>query len=119
EHLAQLRRCTWHDAFDVMPGVRALGDGGLGGRTGIGIRGAPSRRSRKVLLLEDGSPINASTYLDPSGHYTPPMERLERIDVLKANGQILHGTLTNHGIINFRNKRLTEQPDTSAEISFA
>ncbi|HLU06027.1 MAG TPA: TonB-dependent receptor [Woeseiaceae bacterium] len=116
--LEQLRPYTLHDAFDFIPGVRALDDDALGRRTGIGIRGAPSRRSRKVLLLEDGTPINASTYLDPSGHYTPPMERLERIDVLKANGQILHGPLNNHGIINFRNKRPTEQPETSAELSF-
>jgi Fe(3+) dicitrate transport protein len=116
--LEQLRPYTLHDAFDFIAGVRALDDDALGRRTGIGIRGAPSRRSRKVLLLEDGAPINASTYLDPSTHYTPPMERLERIDVLKANGQILHGPLNNHGIVNFRNKRPTAEPRTTAELSF-
>ena len=116
--LEQLRPYTLHDAFDFIPGVRALDDDALGRRAGIGIRGAPSRRSRKVLLLEDGTPINASTYLDPSTHYTPPMERLERIDVLKANGQILHGPLNNHGIVNFRSKRPTEEPETTAQLAF-
>jgi Fe(3+) dicitrate transport protein len=115
--IEQLRPYTLHDAFDFIPGVRTLDDDVLGRRSGIGIRGAATRRSRKVLLLEDGTPINASTYLDPSGHYTPPMERLERIDVLKANGQILYGPLNNHGIINFRNRRATTEPETSAELA--
>lgn len=115
--LEQLRPYTLHDAFYFIPGVRALDEDALGRRTGIGIRAAPTRRSRKVLLLEDGTPVNASTYLDSSTHYTPPMERLERIDVLKGNGQILHGPLNNHGIVNFRNKRPAEEPVTSVELA--
>lgn len=118
EQIEQFRPYTLHDAFDFIPGVRTLDDDVLGRRSAIGIRGAATRRSRKVLLLEDGVPINASTYLDPSAHYTPPMERLERIDVLKGNGQILHGPLNNHGIVNFRNKRPTPEPVTSGEIAF-
>ncbi len=115
--IEQLRPYTMHDAFDFMPGVRTIDDDVMGRRSGIGIRGAPSRRSRKTLLLEDGVPINASTYLDPSAHYTPPMERLESIDVLKGAGHVLHGPLNNHGIVNFRNKRPTAVPETTIELS--
>ena len=117
QEIEQLRPYTMHDAFDFIPGVRTIDDDVLGRRSGIGIRGAPSRRSRKTLLLEDGVPINASTYLDSSAHYTPPMERLEAIDVLRGNGQILHGPLNNHGIVNFRNKRPTSVPETTIELS--
>lgn len=117
EEIEKLRPYTLHDAFDFMPGVRALDDDALGRRSGIGIRGSATRRSRHVLLLEDGTPINASTYLDASAHYTPPMERLERVEVLKANGQILHGPLNNHGIINFRNKRGTPTPLTTLDLA--
>ena len=49
---------TLHDALDFVPGVRTIDDDVLGRRSGIGVRGAPPRRSRKVLLLEDGTPIN-------------------------------------------------------------
>lgn len=105
------------DALDFAPGVHTIYDDVLGRRSGIGIRGAPSRRSRKVLLLEDGVPINASTYLDPGAHYTPPTERLESIDVLKGAGHVLHGPLNNHGIINFINKQPTLNPETTAELS--
>jgi Fe(3+) dicitrate transport protein len=117
EELARLRPYTLHDAFDFVAGVRTLDDDAFGRRAGISIRGAPTRRSRKVLLLEDGTPINASTYLDPSAHYTPPMERIERIEVLKANGQILHGPLNNHGVINFRNRGPSLDPTTTAEVA--
>ena len=115
EEIEKLRPLTLHDTLNFMPGVRTLDDDVFGRRSGIGIRGAPARRSRKVLLMEDGTPINASTYLDPSAHYTPPTERLERVDVLKGNGQILYGPLNNHGIINFRNKRPTLVPETTIE----
>lgn len=117
DEIEKLRPYTLHDAFDFMPGLRALDDDALGRRSGIGIRGSPTRRSRNVLLLEDGTPINASTYLDASAHYTPPMERLERVEALKANGQILYGPLNNHGIVNFRNKRPTATPQTTLDVA--
>ncbi len=117
EEFRELRPYTLHDALDFVPGVRTIDDDPLGRRSGIGVGGAPSRRSRKTLLLEDGTPINASTYLDPSGHYTPPMERIERIDVLRGSGQIVHGPLNNHGVINFRNARPAPVHETVAEIA--
>lgn len=114
--IEELRPFTLTEALDFLPGVRTVQDDVLNRRSNIGIRGANPRRGRKVLLLEDGMPITASTYLDPDAHYTPPMERLERIDVLKGTGQIIHGPLNNHGIINFRNKRPTPYAETTAEI---
>lgn len=117
EQLAALRPYTLHDAFAFISGVRTIDDDVLARRSAIGIRGAPARRSRKTLLLEDGTPINFSSYLDPSAHYTPPMERLESVDVLKGAGHVLHGPLNNHGIVNFRNKRATEAPRTDIELA--
>ncbi|WP_290636700.1 TonB-dependent receptor plug domain-containing protein [Aquisalimonas sp.] len=108
---------TLHDALDFVSGVRTIDDDALGRRSGIGIRGAPPRRSRKTLLLEDGTPISASNYLDSGAHYTPPVQRLERIEVLKGAGQIVHGPLNNHGIVNFRNKQPTPIPETTVELA--
>jgi len=116
DEIEELRPYTLHDAFDFVPGVRTIDDDVLGRRSGIGIRGAQPRRSRKVLLLEDGVPINAASYLDTSAHYTPPMERLELIDVFRGAGQIVHGPLNNYGIINFRTKQPTLRPETSISL---
>jgi Fe(3+) dicitrate transport protein len=114
--LRDLRPASLHDALDGVAGVRTIDDDILGRRGGIGVRGAPSRRSRKTLLLEDGSPINSSVYLDPGAHYTPPVERLERVEVLKGAGQLVYGPLNNHGIINFRNHRPGAAPRSVAEV---
>ena len=68
EDIEAYRPQTLHDALDFVSGVRTIDDDALGRRSGIGIRGAPPRRSRKTLLLEDGTPISASKYLDPRAH---------------------------------------------------
>jgi Fe(3+) dicitrate transport protein len=111
--LRRLRPFSVHEAMAVLPGVRTIDDDAFGRRSGIGIRGAPPRRSRRVLLLEDGVPVNAATYLDPSAHYTPPIERLDRIEALKGAGQLVHGPLNNHGVINFRSAQATSTPATT------
>lgn len=118
QDIETLRPYTLHDALKFIPGVRTLDDDILGRRSGIGVRGAPTRRSRQALLLEDGTPINAATYLDASTHYTPPTERLERVEVIKANGQVKNGPLNNHGVINFRNLRGTPEPMTRVDAAF-
>lgn len=116
QQIDTLRPYTLHDALDFVPGVRHIDDDVLGRRSGIGVRGAPARRSRKTLLLEDGVPINASTYIDPGAHYTPPTERLQSVDVLRGAGHVLHGPLNNHGIVNFVNKKPTARPETEIEL---
>lgn len=117
ELISERKPYSLHEALDFAPGVHAQDDDAAGRRSGIGVRGAPPRRSRKTLLLEDGVPINAAPYLDASGHYTPPTQRLESVDVLKGAGHVLFGPLNNHGIVNFRNKRPTEEPSTTAELA--
>lgn len=100
--ISEQRPFTNHDALARVPGIITVNDDGLGRQGGIGIRGAPPRRSRKVLILEDGVPINYSTYLDASTHYTPPTERVESIEVIRGP-VVSYGPLTNHGVVNFRN----------------
>jgi Fe(3+) dicitrate transport protein len=91
-----------HEILARIPGVTTVNDDGMSRHSGIGVRGSPPRRSRKVLVMEDGQPINFSTYLDPSTHYTPPTERVESVEVIKG-AVTPYGPLTNHGVVNFRN----------------
>ena len=91
-----------HELLSRVPGVTIVADDGFGRHSGIGLRGSPVRRSRKVLVMEDGVPINFSAYLDPSTHYTPPTERVESVEVLRGT-IVAYGPLNNHGVVNFRN----------------
>jgi Fe(3+) dicitrate transport protein len=90
-----------NDILQRVPGVTIVNDDGLGNQGGVGIRGSNPRRSRKVLVMEDGQSINMSLYIDPSVHYVPPPDRIEAVEVIK--GSIIYAPNNNFGAINFRN----------------
>jgi Fe(3+) dicitrate transport protein len=93
---------TTNDVFNRVPGVHVVNDDGNARHGGIGIRGSPPRRGRKILAMEDGAPINMSLWIDPSIHYTPPMDRVESVEVLRG-AVVSYGPNNNHGVVNFRN----------------
>ncbi len=93
------------DANEVLrrsPGVTVREDSGpMAMRLNIGIRGLNPDRSRKVLMLEDGIPIALAPYGEPEMYYSPPIERMRRVEILKGSGQIVHGPQTVGGVVNF------------------
>ncbi len=114
------RAVTIHDALTSVPGVVTVTDDGLARHVGIGIRGSNFRRARKVLVMEDGVSINFNSYIDPSTHYTPPLDRIENIEVLRGT-TVVHGPLNNHGVVNFQNLSPFGETETivSGAISYA
>lgn len=92
---------TVSEALRKVPGVTVRDEDGFALRPNIGIRGMNPTRSTKVLLLEDGLPLAYSPYGDNASYYHPPIERFERVEVLKGAEQILFGPQTIGGIINY------------------
>ena len=92
---------TTNDIMQRVPGVAVVNDDGIGNQGGVGIRGSNPRRSRKILVMEDGQSINLSLYIDPSVHYVPPPDRIEAVEVIK--GSIVYAPNNNFGAVNFRN----------------
>lgn len=92
---------TLRDQLIAIPGINVVEEDGGGLALNIGIRGLDPRRSSRVLLMEDGVPIALAPYGDPAAHYAPPVERVERIEVVRGSGQILYGPQTVGGMINF------------------
>ncbi len=91
-----------NEALRKVPGVTLREDSGPAAmRLNVGIRGLNPDRSRKVLMLEDGIPIALAPYGEPEMYYSPPIDRMERVEVLKGSGQIAHGPQTVGGVINF------------------
>lgn len=93
---------TLNEALTRVPGVIVINDDGNAHHGGIGMRGSPARRSRKMLVMEDGHPVNLALWLDPSVHYWAPIDRTESIEVLRGT-VITHGPNNNFGVINSRN----------------
>jgi Fe(3+) dicitrate transport protein len=95
------RPFTINEALRQVPGVFARDEEGFGLRPNFGIRGLNPTRSTKVLLLEDGLPLAFAPYGDNATYYHPPIERFDRIEVLKGASQIQFGPQTIGGVINY------------------
>ncbi len=93
------------------PGVNVVEDELTGMRLSMGIRGLDPNMSRSILLLEDGVPVALNPYGEPEMYYTPPVDRMEGMEILKGSGQILYGPRTVGGVVNF----ITANPPESAE----
>ena len=92
---------TAAEALRKIPGINVRDEEGFGLRPNIGIRGLNPTRSTKVTLLEDGIPLAYAPYGDNASYYHPPIDRFDRIEVLKGAGQILFGPQTIGGVINY------------------
>ena len=99
--LQERRPFSIEEAVTGVPGVHVVGENAFGLGLNIGVRGLDPRRTSRTLLLEDGMPLFLAPYGDPAAHYTTPLERVERIEVVKGSGQILYGPQTVGGMINF------------------
>ncbi len=94
------------EALEFVPGVNGYADDGVGNsRLSIGIRGLNPRRSSRILILEDGVPIQPALYVYPNMYYNPPAERIDRLEVIKGSGAIKYGPQTMGGVINYFTKR--------------
>ncbi|HEX4918867.1 MAG TPA: TonB-dependent receptor plug domain-containing protein, partial [Limnobacter sp.] len=102
-----------------VPGLYVVSEDAAGTHLNSGLRGLNPRRSSRTLLLEDGAPtVFFAPYGDPSAHYSTPLERIDRLEVLKGSGQILYGPQTLGGMINFVTKPVPKNGfEGSAKLS--
>jgi len=101
------------EALRKVPGVAVRDEEGLGLRPNIGIRGLNPTRSSKVLLLEDGLPVSYAPYGDNASYYHPPIERFDRVEVLKGSSQIAYGPVTLGGVVNY----ITSEPPARPSVA--
>jgi len=99
--LIERRPFTVREALNNVPGINIVGEDAFVLAPNIGIRGLDPRRTSRTLLLEDGMPLFLAPYGDSSAHYSTPLQRVQRIEVVKGSGQILYGPQTIGGMINF------------------
>ncbi len=105
------------EVLKKMVGLTVAGDMGLSNRLNVGIRGSYPRRSAKVLVLEDGTPIAPAPYLAPEMYYNPPSDRLDGIEIIKGTDVLQHGINTMYGAINYITKRPPQKPTMSLNFT--
>jgi Fe(3+) dicitrate transport protein len=114
---AQLARqvpLSGNEVLRTVPGLHIQEEEGIGLRLNVGVRGLDPDRSRNVLVLEDGVPVALNPYGEPELYYTPPIDRMERVEVVKGSGSILFGPQTVGGVINYMTPAPPLQPEGRA-----
>lgn len=90
-------------------GINVNDEEGAGLRINIGVRGLDPSRSSKVLMLEDGVPVSLMPYSEPEMYYTPTIDRMSGVEIIKGSASIMYGPNTIGGVVNF----LTPEPSIS------
>ncbi len=101
------------DAIKFVPGVVVREEEGYGFIPNIGMRGLDPNRSQKLLVLEDGVPIAPSLFISNESYYSPRIERMEGIEVLKGAAGLRYGPTTIGGVINYQ----TKQPENGVRVT--
>jgi Fe(3+) dicitrate transport protein len=91
-----------------VPGMQVRTEDPMGFRLNLGVRGLSPARSRLILMEEDGVPVVVSPYGEPELYYTPMVERVERIDVLKGNDVLRYGPQTVGAVVQLHTWQPTE-----------
>ncbi len=97
-----------------IPGLNVVDEEAAGLRINIGIRGLDPDRSRSVLMLEDGIPVALNPYGEPEMYFTPVIDKMKGVEVLKGSGQIMFGPQTIGGVANF----ITADPPAKERAEF-
>lgn len=98
EEIADQNYASASDALRALPGVNVLGSGAKGSSMGqdkILLNG-----DERVLVLVDGRRMNLGSSGNSSADWLPPVNAIERIEVLKGGGSALYGTDAVGGVIN-------------------
>lgn len=114
--LKDMQPVSTEEALKMIPGVNILGDMGLSNRPNVSIRGSWGRRSEKVLMMEDGSPISPAPYTAPGIYYNPISDRIDAIEVYTGADILKYGPNNMFGIINYITPKPPQQPGLRAKI---
>ncbi|MEM6532667.1 MAG: TonB-dependent receptor [Myxococcota bacterium] len=87
-------------ALKLVPGVYVRDEDGFGLRPNIGLRGANSDRSKKIVLMEDGVLFAPAPYSAPAAYFFPLLTRMTGLEVFKGPASIAFGPNTIGGAVN-------------------
>ena len=106
------------EVLRIIPGVNVVPEDGVGLRLNVGIRGLDPDRSRRLLMLEDGVPLSIGVYGEPEAYYTPMIDRIQSVELLKGSGSILFGPQTIGGVLNFITRDPPKQLTIGARTAY-
>ena len=90
--------------FGRVTGLNIWESDGAGLQLGIGGRGLNPNRTANFNTRQNGYDISADALGYPESYYTPPIEALDRIEIVRGAASLQYGTQFG-GLLNFRFKQ--------------
>jgi len=115
--LQNINPVSTEEVLRTVPGVNIVGDMGLSNRPNISIRGSWGRRSKKVLLMEDGTPSAPAPYIAPGAYYNPVSDRITSIEVYKGADLLKYGPNNMYGAVNYITALPPQKPTVRVKLT--
>ena len=107
-----------NSALRRVPGVYVRPEDGYGNFPNISLRGIDMGRSSKVTIMEDGILAAPAPYSAPSAYYSPTLERMSGLEVIKGSSQVKYGPHTTGGAINYLSTAIPEELTTYSKVYY-
>ena len=99
--------------FARIPGVFVYDMDGTGNQINISTRGLDPHRSWENNIRQNGVITNSDMYGYPASHYSPPMESIDRVELVRGTASLQYGAQFG-GMLNY----VTKSADTSRRFGF-
>lgn len=101
---ADLSTNNTRQVFAKVPGMSIWENDGSGIQVGVATRGLSPNRSWEFNVRQNGYDISSEVFGYPETYYTPPMEALEKIEVIRGAASLQYGPQFG-GLLNYRIKK--------------
>lgn len=99
------------ELFARVPGLNIWESDGAGIQIGIGGRGLSPNRAANFNTRQNGYDISADALGYPESYYTPPIEALSSIEIVRGSASLQYGTQFG-GLLNF----ILREPNASSPL---
>ena len=90
--------------FAKVPGVTVWESDGSGQQINVATRGLSPNRSWEFNTRQNGMDISSDPFGYPEAYYNPPLEAVERIQIIRGGGSLQYGPQFG-GVLNYELKR--------------
>ena len=102
--------------FAKVPGISIWENEGSGIQVGVSVRGLSPNRSWEFNVRQNGYDISSEPFGYPETYYTPPMEALKKIEVIRGAASLQFGPQFG-GLLNYQIKQADKNKPVSFETS--
>ena len=110
---ANISEKTGRQIFAKVAGAFVYDMDGSGNQMNISTRGLDPHRSWEYNVRQNGIMTNSDIYGYPASHYSPPMESIQKIELVRGTASLQYGAQFG-GMINY----ITKKADSTKKVSF-